>query len=480
MIVDIIIHQKQLDISYVDKEGDIQIKNFSIPDKEQYNWIIAKNPSKADTEYKTWDGKLVQKAHLSGFKDKLSKWRVQEYLGSLPEEETSFLYEFNLPKMFFIDIEVGIDIAEGFPEPSHANQPVQTIAISHKDKNICFGTKSLSIDAIARIEEKINKHFQGAGINDQSSFKYFNLKTEQNLMTQFFKFTREKVQLMTGWFFLDFDWMYLRTRGNKIGVDPGLSSKSGKLTYRHRLPEHKITIDYMQIYKKWDRSVEIKESIGLDFTAKAVLGINKIKYDGSLQDLYNEDFEKYVFYNAVDSRLVQLIHEKINTLDIYFQLAHVAKIQSNDLKPLSPIFLAEAAMGAQFLEQKQIFPKLWEGKKKKEEYEGAFVFPATADLYEGVGSFDFKSLYPSTMRQFNMSPESYAFNIAKGEPNPDPDKYILSASGALFYKNKDSVFRKLLTKYNNDRQSAKQKMFKVGNERDYLKKLLEEKKQLKL
>ena len=479
MIVDIVTHQRALDISYVDKEGNIKRKTFTIPQKEMYNWIYAKNPRKADPDYKSWDNKKVQKAELRGPKDKLSKWRVQEFLESLPESETSMLFEFNLPKMFFVDIEVGVDMAEGFPEPSQANQPVQTIAISHADKNICFGTKELTIDQIANINKRINAHFQDNGINDHSTFKYFNLKTERNLMSTFFKFTREKVALMTGWNFIDFDWQYLRNRGNKIGINPAETSTIEALTYSHRLPVHKITVDYMQIYKKWDRSVSIKESIGLDFTAKAVLGLNKIKYDGSLQDLYDNDFETYCFYNAVDSRLVQLIHEKINTIDVYFQLAHVAKIQTNDFKPLSPIFTSEAAMGAKFLEQKKVFPNSWD-KKTKEDYEGAFVFPAKAGLYEAVGSFDFKSLYPSTMRQYNISPESYVQNIPKGEPNPNPDKYILTASGALFDKNYDSVFRQLLTGFNDDRQGAKTIMKNINQEKDYLKHLLEERKKVDL
>ena len=362
------------------------------------------------------------------------------------------LYEFNLPKVFSVDIEVGVNMAEGFPEPTEANQPVQTIAITHKDKNICFGTKDLSIDAIGKIEAKVNKYFKDNGLDDVSHLKYFNVKTEQNLLSTFFKFTKEKIQLMTGWNFIDFDWTYLRTRGNKIGVNPAKCSVIEELTYSHRLPKHKIIVDYMQLVKKWDRSIKIKESMSLDFIAKAVLGFGKIKYDGSLQDLYDNDFEKYVFYNIVDTRLVQLIHEKINTLDIFFQLAHVAKIQTNDFKPISPIFLSEAAIGEEFLKQKKIFPKTWAAKKHKESYEGAYVFDAMADLYEGVGGFDFKSLYPSTMRQFNMSPESYVRNIPKGELNPDPEKYILSASGALFDKNYDSVFKKLLTGYNDDRQ----------------------------
>ena len=46
----------------------------------------------------------------------------------------------------------------------------------------------------------------------------------------------------------------------------------------------------------------------LDTAGEAVVGIKKIKYDGTLQDLYERDYTKYVYYNAIDTILVQLIH----------------------------------------------------------------------------------------------------------------------------------------------------------------------------
>ena len=38
-------------------------------------------------------------------------------------------------------------------------------------------------------------------------------------------------------------------------------------------------IDYLDIYRRWDRTVAIKESNTLDFVSNAVLGTTKIKYN---------------------------------------------------------------------------------------------------------------------------------------------------------------------------------------------------------
>ena len=69
------------------------------------------------------------------------------------------------------------------------------------------------------------------------------------------------------------------------------------------LPQHKLIVDYMTIYMKWDKTVEVKENNQLDFVAESTLEINKVKYSGSFQDLYNKDYDRHVFYNAIDSVL---------------------------------------------------------------------------------------------------------------------------------------------------------------------------------
>ena len=44
---------------------------------------------------------------------------------------------------------------------------------------------------------------------------------------------------------------------------------------------------------------------------------------------------------------------------------------------------------------------------KDTQFAGAFVKEPKVGFYAGVSAFDFASLYPSIMRQFNISPDSY-------------------------------------------------------------------------
>ena len=59
---------------------------------------------------------------------------------------------------------------------------------------------------------------------------------------------------------------------------------------------HRVVVDYLEVYKKWDRIIDVKENNTLDFVAKTALGIQKVKYPGTLQELYESDYDKYVFF----------------------------------------------------------------------------------------------------------------------------------------------------------------------------------------
>jgi DNA polymerase elongation subunit (family B) len=129
--------------------------------------------------------------------------------------------------------------------------------------------------------------------------------------------------------------------------------------------------------------------------------------------------------------------------------------------------MAEAAMCRECLNRNKVIPKSEKIERKKGKYEGAFVVDPKTGLYEWVGSLDFASLYPFIMRQWNISPDSYLRNIKVGE-TVDFEKEILTASGAVFSKKEDSIFRTVLTNYYNKRKSAKKEYEAIEAEIQYL------------
>jgi DNA polymerase elongation subunit (family B) len=94
----------------------------------------------------------------------------------------------------------------------------------------------------------------------------------------------------------------------------------------------------------------------------------------------------------------------------------------------------------------------------KTEYEGAYVKQPQPGMYRAVACFDFASLYPSIMRQFNISPESF-IKKAKSEEvltNYKSDKdYLVAVTGAIYDKKEESVLKAIL-----DDLYSKRKIYK--------------------
>jgi DNA polymerase elongation subunit (family B) len=456
MIIDIQQKEALLSISYIGESGDLRMMDLPIPNEEQYIWKEANPGQKAHPTIKSWDNKPVKKTRSKY----LNKFRIEEFLLEQPTYIQERLHATNDPKMFFCDIEVEVT-DDGFPHPHLANNPVTAIAFCTGTTVKVLGTKKLAADQIKRIETKINKHFEKFYKVD---FNYYFFKSEYDMLFSFFSGALHKMPLITGWNFVGFDWPYLINRCKRLGIDPGISSPSGKLITKKQLPQHRMVVDYLQIYKTWDRTVDVKENNSLDFVSKAVLGVNKIKYGGTLQDLYEQDFEEYIFYNAVDTLLVQFIHEKIKTMQTFLTLARITKVEAQ--RAFSPIWMAESAMTREFYKRGKVFPKLYDDNKKREKFEGAFVFKPIPGIYEWVAAFDFASLYPSIMRQWNISPENYVKNTTE---DIDPDKFIKTSTGAVFSNDEDSAFRTILTDYYGQRKKVKKEMLIIEKEIGYLK-----------
>ena len=104
---------------------------------------------------------------------------------------------------------------------------------------------------------------------------------------------------------------------------------------------------------------------------------------------------------------------------------------------------------------------------KKNSFEGAYVKQPEPGMHEWIANFDFASLYPSTMRQWNISPETF-----KGLNVELQDGWVKTASGAVFDNTTDSILRTVLTDFFNMRKVAKKKAFQIDMEVDYLEKIL--------
>jgi DNA polymerase elongation subunit (family B) len=451
----------RLRISHFGKDGKVQFRDIAIPRTEKYRWEPA-GSERQDPFYLSWDNKPVKKTRANW----LSRFRIEEFMTSLGDEYLKDIYEFNNPETWFCDIEV--EVEDEFPDPALALTQVTAVAlVNSRGATWVLGTKPLSPQEIRNIENRYKEHLKAYDQNPPFEYIYFESETEM-LQTLFSKWFRQ-APLITGWNFVNFDWKFLVNRCKRIGVDISTCSPSRHMKGDESLPQHKIVVDYLDLYKKWDRVVKIKENFKLDTVAKAALGIEKIKYNGSLQDLYRNDFETYVFYNAVDTYLVYLLDKKIKTMQTFLMLANVTRVEAQ--KAFSPIWMTESILIREFYKRKKVIGEVKKGSKDQS-FEGAYVKDPKKGLFENIATFDFASLYPSTMRQWNISPETY---IGKNIDIPEGKDWINTASGAVFDNSKDSVMRTVLSSFYAKRKESKNKAFEIEKEIDNLTKILRDK-----
>ena len=453
MLLDVSQEDGNLIVSYYNFEGKTRFKHYELTSKDLYNWYPCDaNDKRADLKMKNWDGTPVRKGRTKH----LNKYRVIEYLENIPEQDKKTIFGYDFPKTYFIDIEV--EVTDSFPEPEKAENAITAICIvTPANQCVVLATRDIPKEQYASIENQINEHFKSTGETFTFDMKCF--KSEYDMLYTFLKSFVRKFPMMTGWNFVKFDWAYIVNRAKKLGIDASIASPLDRLFSNNNYPSHVGVMDYMEIYSKWDRTVSIKDDLKLDTAGAAVLGIKKIKYDGTLQDLYEKEYPKYIFYNAVDTALVQLIHKKIKTMDIALTISHMSRISI--FKAASPVAITESLLCKEFLKQNRVMATLDEKNTKSRQYEGAFVKQPITGMHNSVACFDFASLYPSIMRQMNVSPESFIKKVdPKDTSDEKADDRIVAINGVV-YKSEESILKRILADLYSQRREYKKKSFEL-------------------
>jgi DNA polymerase elongation subunit (family B) len=495
-------NSKKLVVSYVDKTGDIKLKYYNWDNPMKYV-SCEDNDSQRHPTFKSWDGKSVKQVEVN----QPDRYAIYEFLDALPESEREEIYEFNLPKVYFIDIET--EIVDGFPEAADvrdaagnivkegAATQVLSISIVYDDKVILLGLKEMPEDMQERIINNTNEYFEKFGT--EYKFKYIKYEDEFDMLYAFFYKMVPKMPLLTGWNFLNYDWLYLVNRSRKISkwangkeykIDPAVSSLTKRINKawgtEYELPAHRMIFDYMQLYEICDTSIKVKESSSLDFVSQKLVGVDKIKYTGSLQKLYEDDFETFMYYNAVDSVLVQKIHEARNYISIIYAISSLAKIRIVDVvsqmnNALGSLAITEGVLRNRFREMDNIVLFRDEKGDAESTIAGGWVKDPVVGMNQWCVTYDFASLYPTTQRQFFIAPETFIGIQDEKDKSKctngrliDLDKHVLCVNGVVFEKRKSPTLIMLEDVYA-DRKKNKKVMMQKKEE---LKEIMDEIKKI--
>ena len=459
--------QKFLYISYVGKDQTVKPFFWMIPQELMYQWKYATRQDQPDPNYKSWDGKPVVKTPIV---DRFTEQRVHEIIMDLErwfpnDPNLSQMRELYMPKTAFADIEVDVD-DDGFPEAKDAKNPVNTISIVVDNVVYVLGRAELTQEDIQWIQKEVENHCKD--FDTPYRFEYRYHANEISLLNDFFFNFLARLECMTGWNWFGYDWPYLYNRAKRLAINiESLSPTKTWFVYKPQdvsadrisLPMHKCMYDYMEVYKKYDRSVTPKESNKLDWVANRVLGVKKVVHQLGFKEMWEKQKKEYVFYNAIDSVLVREIDKKIKTSSVLFGLASLMNVPL--LTTLSSTKSIEIVQAEYLYRENKVFPVVKRDKEKKE-YEGAFVYQPIPGIYKNVYCLDYASLYPTTMRQFNISPDTLLFKDKNHTPK---DNEIKCTNGCVYTNEFEGFIPKILTDYFGKRKDYKKLMVKAQKEK---------------
>lgn len=485
---------RNLYISYINKNGEVSFLTYQIPFEQMFEWEYT-NKAHADQEFIVTDAMgnavidqasgMPKKARWKSYDDKfikrvptkrdLSEGRLNEIINSWGKSVDG-LFDATAPITWYCDIETDVNAEIGFPDPEKAIAPVNTIAITKFPQTIVFGRKPLTEKEKTEIQRLIDTYDK---LTNGYKFEYKEFYDERSMLEAFVDFINP-IPCISGWNFLGYDWQYIFNRCKNLGINlqricPTNRFTRFKLNRKNvidvKVPMHKIIADYMLIYRQWDRSIEVKESDKLDWVSEKALGIKKVNHPWGFEEFYRDHYMEYVFYNAVDTILVEKIDEKMKTASVWYMLASELRIDLNSA--FSTILPAETVMTNFVYPNYKVVPKKVQKDEESGDYEGAFVWPTQPGIYKYIGGLDFASLYPSIIRQFLISPETFMFKDPTYQPKSDE---IKTSSGAVYKINKDAVIPAILTHYFGLRKQAKKDRKSVDTDYEYLLKIYEKRK----
>jgi len=339
----------------------------------------------------------------------------------------------------FFDIEVDFDPVRGFSRPEDPFNPVTAISIylDWLDKliTLVIAPKSYSRESA---QEIVNK-FDDCYLFD----------TEQDMINTFLELI-DDADILSGWNSEGFDIPYMVMRTTQILSKDDtrrycLWNQFPKKRTFERFGAENITfdligrvhMDYMQLYRKY--TYEERHSYSLDAIGEYELDERKTQYEGTLDQLYNKDFPKFIEYNRQDTLLLAKLDKKLRFIDLANELAH----DNTVLLPtvMGAVAVTEQAIINEAHQRGLVVQNRSSSDDQDTQAAGAYVAYPKRGMHEYIGAIDINSLYPSAIRALNMAPETIV-----GQLRPTlTDHYINEkmANGSSFADAWENMFGSL-------------------------------------
>ena len=379
----------------------------------------------------------------------------------------------------YFDIEV--EVKDGFPDPKRAENKITAIALYDKvaDSYHCFVLGNVPNTDVVE-----------------------SFQSEEELLQRFYqKYLEINPTILSGWNIDGFDIPYLYNRTVKVlGYQfANALSPIGNVYYNEHQNKFKIAgvsqLDYLALYKLYTYTQQ--SSYRLDFIGQLEVGIGKIEYEGTLQNLYETDINKYIEYNLNDVVIVKALDDKLKFIELARGVSHLGHIGYEDI-----FFSSRYLEGAMLVYMQDIGviapnkPQRGGAYGGEEKFIGAYVKDPIPGRYDWVYDLDLTSMYPSTIMTLNISPETklgklegwnaqefikgvnktYTLMVdgkEKGKYNQDElkkmfdnNKVSISSNGIMYRYDKKGLIPVLLEKWFNERVEFKRLMKQHADDGD--------------
>ena len=408
-------------MSYVDAIFDRNEDLIRIVERKEGKKKFTEYPVKYTFYYKDPKGK-----YLSIYGDPLSKItcrNTKDFRKEIAINRDKTLFESDINPIFqclsenylnqdapklniaFFDIETDFDPDRGFADPADPFMPITAITVNLQWLDalitLALPPKTLSLEQATH---------EVAEWGDEVL-----LFTDEGKMLETFLDLIEDADVLSGWNSEGYDIPYTVNRVSRILSKDDtrrfclwkqLPKKSeyekfGKKAETFDLVG-RVHLDSLELYRKY--TYEERHSYRLDAIGEMEVGERKTVYEGTLDQLYNNDFKTFIEYNRQDVALLDKLDKKLKFIDLSNELAHANTV------------LLQTTMGAVAVTEQAIINEAHErgmrvpNRPKRDDENtaaaGAYVAFPKKGVHKWIGSMDLNSLYPSVIRALNMAPET--------------------------------------------------------------------------
>ncbi len=277
---------------------------------------------------------------------------------------------------------------------------------------------------------------------------------EETLLENFQKvLILEDPDIITGWNVIDFDLDFLNRKFKqyKLPFQLGRDKSNSKIRIEQGFfRDSKVDIVGRQVLDGLSllRASFVKvpdyklETVAIDILGKKKLIDHKDK--SKIDQIYNDNPERLIEYNLEDAKLVYEIIHKSGIFELSIQRSLLTGMQldrvSASIASFDSLYLKKAR------DRKLVCPT---GKfsDKPSPITGGYVMESKPGLYNNILVFDFKSLYPSLMRTFNLDPASFL--------DKEKEKNAIKSPNNVYFRNENGIVPEIIQKLWEEREKVR-------------------------